>query len=174
MTKAEKTAAIDELQEVFSNSNNFYITDYSSLTVEQISNLRRICFEKGVQIKVLKNTLVKKALERINETAYTDLYDALSGPTAVMFSESSNLPARILEEFRKTHEKPVLKAAYIDTDVYVGDDQIASLSKLKSKEELVGEIVALLQSPMKNVVGALKSSSSTIAGLVKTLSERPE
>ena len=159
---------------MFSNSNHFYITDYSSLTVEQINNLRRICFDKGVQIKVLKNTLIKKALERINETAYTGLYDSLSGPTAVMFSETSNLPARIIEEFRKKHDKPVLKAAYIDTDVFIGDDQIETLSNLKSKEELIGEIIGLLQSPIKTVVGSLQSGGNTIAGLVKALSERGE
>lgn len=172
MTKSEKTEAIAELQEIFSNTNNFYVTDYSSLTVEQINNLRRICFSKGVKIKVLKNTLVKKALESISETAYTGVYDALKGPTAIMFSETSNLPAKILEDFRKTHEKPVLKAAYIDSDVFVGDEQIESLSKLKSKEELIGEIIGLLQSPIKNVVGSLQSGGNTLAGLIKTLSER--
>ncbi len=174
MTKAEKTAAIAELQDIFSNTKAFYITDYSTLNVEQINSFRRICFEKDVQVKVLKNTLVRKALERIDETAYTGVYDALKGPTAVMFSETANLPARIIKDFRKEHPKPVLKAAYVDSDVYFGDEQIEALSKLKSKEELIGDIVTLLQSPIKNVLGSLQSGGQTIAGLIKTLSEREE
>jgi len=174
MTRAEKSAAIVELQEVFTNSKNFYITDYASLTVEQINNLRRICFDKGVKLSVLKNTLVKKALEKVSDTEYTELYGALKGPTAIMFSDTANLPGKIIEEFRKKHDKPVLKAAYINSDIYLGDDKVKELSSLKSKEELIGDIVALLQSPMKNVIGSLKSSSNTIAGLVKALQERGE
>ncbi|MEM7106025.1 MAG: 50S ribosomal protein L10 [Bacteroidota bacterium] len=174
MTKTEKTAAIAELKEIFSNQEYFYITDYSSLTVEQINNLRRICFQEGVKLKVLKNTLVRKALEQVSETAYEGLYDSLHGPTAIMFSESSNLPARIIKDFRKTHEKPVLKAAYIDSDVFVGDDQVEVLSNLKSKDELIGEIIGLLQSPITNVVGALQSGGSTIMGVLKTLEEKGE
>lgn len=174
MTRAEKTAAIEELQEIFTNTKNFYITDYASLTVEQINNLRRTCFEKGVKISVLKNTLVKKALEKVSETAYTGLYDSLSGPTAIMFSDTANLPGKIIEEFRKSHEKPVLKAAYIDSDVFLGDERLKELASLKSKEELIGEIVSLLQSPMKNVIGSLKSGSNTLAGLVKALQEKGE
>ena len=123
---------------------------------------------------MLKNTLVRKALERIDETAYTGVYDSLKGPTAVMFSETANLPARIIKDFRKEHPKPVLKAAFIDADVYLGDEQIEALSKLKSKEELIGDIIMLLQSPAKNVLGALQSGGQTIAGLIKTLSEREE
>lgn len=174
MTRAEKTAAIEELQEIFANTKNFYITDYASLTVEQINNLRRICFEKGVKISVLKNTLVKKALEKVNETAYTGLYESLNGPTAILFSETANLPGKIIEDFRKSHDKPVLKAAYIDSDVFLGDERLKELASLKSKEELIGEIVALLQSPMKNVIGSLKSGSNTLAGLVKALQEKGE
>ncbi len=173
MTK-EKIATVEALKDKFSNSQYFYITDYSSLTVEQINNFRRKCFEKGIEIKVLKNTLVRKALEQVNDTAYIDLYDALKGPTAVMFSESSNGPAKIIKDFRKDHEKPVLKAAYIDSDIFLGDDQVEPLSNLKSKEELVGDVILLLQSPIKNVLGSLQSGGNTLSGLLKALEERGE
>ena len=124
-------------------------------------------------MQVVKNTLIKKALEAGDEAKnFSDLYGSLEGPTAVLFCETANIPARIIEKFRKTNSKPILKAAYIDSSVYVGDDQIEVLTKLKSKEELVGEIIGLLQSPAKNVISALKSGGSTIAGLLKTLEER--
>ena len=173
MTRAEKTTAIEELKQSFQDNQYFYITDSSALTVEQVNNLRRLCHEKGVTMKVVKNTLAKKALEAIGEDGhYSELWDALKGPTAVMFSETANVPAKLIKEFREKHDKPILKAAYIDSDVFLGDDQLDVLKSLKSKEELVGEIVILLQSPIKNLVGALNSGSSTIAGLVKALEER--
>ncbi len=173
MTKAEKTAVIEGLKEKFGDSNFFYVTDASELTVETTSQLRRLCFEKGIEIKVLKNTLVRKALESFpEEKNYAGLMDALKGPTAIMFTETANAPAKLIKEFRKDNEKPVLKAAYIDQDVFFGDDQIEALANLKSKEELIGEVITLLQSPAKNVISALKSSGSTIAGIIKTLSER--
>jgi len=171
MTK-EKIATVEELKDKFTNSQYFYVTDYSTLTVEQINNFRRKCFEKGVEIKVLKNTLVRKALEQVNDTAYTDLYDALKGPTAIMFSEKSNVPAKLIKEFRKDHEKPVLKAAYIDSDIFLGDEQVESLSNLKSKDELIGDVLLLLESPMKNVLGSLQSGSNTLSGLLKALEQR--
>ncbi len=174
MIKSEKAAMVEALKDKFSNSQYFYVTDYSTLTVEQINNLRRKCFEQGIEIQVLKNTLVKKALEQVNDTAYTDLYAALKGPTAIMFSEVSNAPAKVIKEFRKTHEKPVLKAAYIDSDIFFGDDQVESLSSLKSKEELIGDVILLLQSPIKNVLGSLQSGGNTISGLLKALEERGE
>jgi len=174
MIKADKAAMVEALKDKFSNSQYFYVTDYSTLTVEQINNLRRKCFEQGIEMKVLKNTLVKKALEQVNDTAYTDLYDALKGPTAIMFSEVSNAPAKLIKEFRKKHEKPVLKAAYIDSDVFFGDDQVESLSNLKSKEELIGDVILLLESPMKNVLGSLQSGGNTISGLLKALEDRGE
>ena len=170
----EKIATVEALKDKFSNSQYFYVTDYSTLTVEQINNLRRKCFEKNIEVKVLKNTLVRKALEQVNDTAYTDLYDALKGPTAIMFSEVSNAPAKIIKEFRKDHEKPVLKAAYIDTDIFLGDDQVESLSNLKSKNELIGDVILLLESPIKNVLGSLQSGGNTISGLLKALEERGE
>ena len=123
-------------------------------------------------MRVFKNTLIRKAMEQVSDSAYSPLYESLSGPTAVLFSPNSNLAAKLIKDFRKDKEIPRLKAAYIDTDVFIGDDQLEILTALKSKEELVGDVIALLQSPMKNVIGALKSSGTTIAGLVKTLSER--
>ncbi len=174
MTKADKTTAIAELKEKFSNSSFFYLTDSSTLTVEEINKFRGMCYEKGIEMKVVKNTLAIKALQDApEEKGYADLYEALKGPTAILFTETANAPARVLKEYRgKDGERPILKAAYIDTSVYVGDDQIKALSSLKSKEELIGEIIGLLQSPAKNVISALKSGGSTIAGLLKALEER--
>lgn len=173
MNKAQKTQVIENLKERFANSTFFYLADASSLTVMQVNSFRKLCFEQNVQMQVVKNTLIKKALEAGDEAKnFSDLYGSLEGPTAVLFCETANIPARIIEKFRKTNSKPILKAAYIDSSVYVGDDQIEDLTKLKSKEELVGEIIGLLQSPAKNVISALKSGGSTIAGLLKTLEER--
>ena len=175
MTRSEKGTQIEELKEKFSNSSFFYLTDSSTLTVEQVSELRGMLYEKGIEMKVVKNTLAKKALEAAaEEKGYAPLYDALKGPTAILFTETANAPARVIEEFRKKSEKPTIKAAYIDSSVYLGDDQLKVLASLKSKEELVGEIISLLQSPAKNVISALKSSGSTISGLLKTLEERAE
>ncbi|MEP7196935.1 MAG: 50S ribosomal protein L10 [Saprospiraceae bacterium] len=173
MTRDEKKQAIADLVDKFSNSQFFYVTDSSTLTVEQVNNLRRLCFEKEIEMKVVKNTLAKKALQSIEKNGeYAPVYDALEGPSAILFSQNAKSPAFLIEEFRKTNSKPTLKAAYIDSDVYSGDDQISILVKLKSKEDLIGEIIMILQSPAKNVISALKSGGSTIAGLVKTLQER--
>ncbi|MCB0632909.1 MAG: 50S ribosomal protein L10 [Saprospiraceae bacterium] len=173
MTKAEKAAAIEGLKDKFSNVSYFYLTDASTLTVEQVNNFRRLCFEKGVEMKVVKNTLAQKALESFDaDRRYDALYESLKGPTAILFTETANVPAKVLKEFRKDSEKPILKAAYIDTAVYIGDDQIDSLTKLKSKEELIGEVIGLLQSPAKNVISALQSGGQTIVGLLKALEER--
>ena len=175
MTRAEKTTAIAELKEKFSNSSFFYLTDSSTLTVEQVNKLRGLCFEKGVEMKVVKNTLAIKAMEDApEEKGYAELYEALKGPTAIMFTDTANVPAKLIEEFRKTSERPLIKAAYIDTAVYIGDEHLKNLTQLKSKEDLIGEIIALLQSPAKNVISALNSGGSTIAGLLKTLEERAE
>ena len=173
MTKAQKTALIADLKQKFSESSFFYITDSSTLTVEQVNKLRALCYEKGVEMKVVKNTLAIKALEEnAEEKNYTPLFDALKGPTAIMFAETGNVPAKVIKEFRKTSERPVLKAAYIDSDIFVGDDQVEALANLKSKEDLIGDIILLLQSPIKNVLGSLQSGGNTIAGLVKALQER--
>ncbi|MFN8322423.1 MAG: 50S ribosomal protein L10 [Chitinophagales bacterium] len=172
MEKNQKNQEIADLKEKFSNSQYFYITDSSTLSVEKINKFRRLCFNAGIEYRVSKNTLIRKALEQV-EGNYESLYPVLHGPTGVMFSADGASPAKLLKEFRKTHEKPVLKAAYIDSDVFVGDDQIAVLAALKSKAELLGDIIGLLQSPAKNVISALQGSSSQkIAGLLKTLEER--
>lgn len=173
MIKAEKALVIEELKEKFDNSMFFYIADSSELTVEAINKFRRSCFEKDIEVRVVKNSLVKKALaDNAEEKNYTPLFDVLAGPTTLLFSDVSNAPAKVIKEFRKDNEKPVLKAAYIDSGIYLGDDQIEVLSNLKSKDELLGEIIGLLQSPAQNVISALKSGGSTIAGLVKALEER--
>lgn len=173
MTREEKTAAIEELKEKFSENSFFYLTDSSSLPVDTINKLRRKMYENGIEMRVVKNTLVKKALEAAPaEKRYSEIIEALSGPTTVLFTKVPNLPARLIDEFRKNSEKPALKAAYIDSAVYVGDDQLKALASLKSKEELLGELIGLLQSPMSNLVNALNSGGQTIMGLLKTLEER--
>ena len=175
MTREEKTSVISELKEQFENSQYFYFTDSSTLTVEQVNNLRGLCFEKGIEMKVIKNTLAKKALEEnAEEKGFTPLLDVLKGPTTVMFTETANVPAKVIKEFRKKFDRPVLKAAYIDSSVYVGDDQVDTLASLKSKEELVGDVILLLQSPIKNVLGSLQSGGNTISGLLKALEERAQ
>jgi large subunit ribosomal protein L10 len=157
MTPAQKTEAIEILKEKFSQYDNFYITNTESLTVEQVSKLRRACFEKNVEMKVAKNTLIKKALESLNGEKYAGIYDALHGVTALMFSESPKEPAVILSSFRAESkgEKPVLKAAFIGEDVFMGDNQLAALKNIKTKNELIGEVIGLLQSPAKRVLAAL-------------------
>ena len=176
MTRAEKATAIEELKEQFSTSPFFYLTDSSRMTVEEISKLRSLCYDKGVHIQVVKNTLAIKALEaQPEEKGYADIYDAFKGNTAILFSETANLPGKILEEYRgKDGEKPILKAAYIDTDIFLGDEKLKELASLKSKEDLIGEVITLLQSPAKNVISALKSGGSTLSGLLKSLEQREE
>ncbi len=173
MTREEKGAAIDVLSEDLGNSQFFYLTDSSTLSVAKINKLRRMCFEKGITMKVAKNTLIRKALEREPESkGFSALWESLHGPTTILISENPKAPALLLEEFRKTEERPLLKAAYIDSSVYVGDDQLAVLVKMKSKEEMVGEIIGLLQSPGRRLASQIKATGSKIAGIVKTLEER--
>jgi len=174
MTKQEKTAVIEELKGVFANLDFLYITDASTLSVEQINNFRRLCFNKGVKMRVIKNTLIRKALESASaDKNYEAIFSELKGPTAVLYAEgAANIPAKVLKEFRAGNERPLLKAAYIDTAVFIGDDQLDTLTKLKSKEQLLGEVLGLLQSPARNVISALQSGGQTIAGLVNTLQER--
>lgn len=156
MTPAQKNEAIEVLKSKFTQYENFYITNTESLTVAQVSTLRRLCFEKNVEMKVAKNTLIKKALESFNDDKYTEIYESLHGVTALMFSESPKEPALILSSFRKTNkEKPVLKAALIGTDVFTGDNQLKALTSIKTKNELIGEVIGLLQSPAKRVLAAL-------------------
>jgi large subunit ribosomal protein L10 len=174
MTKQEKNEVIDVLKEKFEQYNNFYITNTESLTVEQVNKLRGICFNKKVEMKVAKNTLIKKALESINNDRFSNVYDSLNGVTALLFSENPKEPALIISNFRKEGgemQKPELKAAFIDGDVYAGDNQLKALTTLKSKNDLIGEIIGLLQSPAKNVISALNAGNK-LAGLVKALEER--
>ena len=173
MNKTQKTAAIAELKDKCENNKFFYVTDSSTLTVEEVNDLRRKCFEGNVEMQVVKNTLAIKALESANDSAsYADLLEAFKGPTTILFSESANVPAKIIHEFRKSHDRPVLKAAFIESDIFHGDDQIDTLKALKSKEDLIGEVVLLLQSPIKNVLGSLQSGGSTLSGLLKALEQR--
>jgi large subunit ribosomal protein L10 len=162
MTKQEKNEVIEVLKGKFSQYNNFYITDTESLTVAQVSNLRRHCFNKQVEMKVAKNTLIRKALEGIDADKYTGVYDSLHKVTALLFSENPKEPALILAGFRKESkgEKPVLKAAFINGDVFVGDNQLVALTKIKTKNELIGEVIGLLQSPIQRVLGALQNKDA--------------
>ncbi len=173
MTREEKNKAIDALGVQLVENKNFYLTDISGLNAESSSNLRRLCYKSDVQIQVIKNTLLKKAMEK-NEIDFEQMYDSLKGNTAVMFAESSNAPAKIIKEFRKKQEKPILKSAYIEESFYFGDDQVEVLCSLKSKDELIGEIITLLQSPPKTVISSLQSAGGTLSGIIKTLSERSE
>ncbi len=175
MTKQEKNQVLEELTVKFASSPIFYFTDSSTLTVDSINKFRRKCFEKGIEFRVAKNTLIRKALEANTDADYSEIYESLNGPTSIMFSSVANLPAKVLKEFRESSEMPKLKSAYVDSSIFVGDNQIEILSKLKSKDELLGDLIGLLQSPAKNVISALVASSGgKIAGLVKTLADKPE
>jgi large subunit ribosomal protein L10 len=171
MTKQEKIDIVNEIVATIEQYNGFYITDTAELSVEQINAIRRKCFERDIKITVYKNSLIKKALEQLSYDC-SSLYDSLKGASTLMFSETGNVPAKLIKELRKAGNKPVLKAACIDQAIFVGDSQLETLATLKSKNELIGEIVGLLQSPAKNVVSGLQSGSNKLAGIVKTLSER--
>lgn len=174
MTRQEKNQEIDALVEKLEAAAHFYITDTSTLTVEKTNQLRRKCFENQIKLTVVKNTLLQKAFEKSGKD-YSELYPCLKGTTAVMFCDTANTPARIIKDFRGDKgEKPALKGAYVQESIYVGDNQLDTLASIKSKNELIGDVIALLQSPAKNVVSALKSSGGKLAGIVKTLSEKPE
>ena len=171
MTREEKSQVIETLTAQLADNANIYLADISGLNAGSTTNLRRACFKAGVQLAVVKNTLLKKAMES-SDKDFGELTEILKGNTSLMFSETGNAPAKVIKEFRKKSMIPLLKGAYIQESIYVGDDQLDNLVDLKSKDELVGEIIGLLQSPAKNVISALKSGGNTIAGLVKTLSER--
>ncbi len=173
MTREDKSIAIQELKEKFSNSQFFYLADSSTLTVEHVNAFRRKCFEQGIEMKVVKNKLAIKALQSLEaERGFDQLYSSFEGPTSVLFSDVAALPARLIKEFRETHERPILKAAYIDTAVFKGDDQLKVLVALKTKNELIGDIIMILQSPSRNVISALTSGGQKLAGIVKALEER--
>ncbi|MEO0468959.1 MAG: 50S ribosomal protein L10 [Bacteroidota bacterium] len=173
MTKEQKHQLVEELTEVFKAHPNFYITDAGGLSVEEVNTLRGLCYKSDIKMQMIKNTLIRKTLEKLDGD-YSDVYDALKQPSSVFFATAENpsIPAKVLKEFRKTNEKPILKAAVIETSVFKGDDQLESLASLKSKDELIGEVIGLLQSPAKNVVSALQSGGQTLSGLLKALSEK--
>lgn len=171
MTREEKNQVIEELTAVLNDAGTLYLADIDGLNAVQTSALRRLCHQRGVKLSVVKNTLLQKAMENSDKT-FDELYGTLKGNTSIMLSDTGNVPAKLIKEFRKKQEKPILKGAYIEEAVYVGDDQLEALSNIKSKEELIGDIITLLQSPVNNVLSALQSSSNTIAGLLKTLEER--
>jgi large subunit ribosomal protein L10 len=171
MTKDQKNREIDKLTSLLESANTIYIADIAGLNAKETSNLRRLCYQREVSLSIVKNTLLKKAMER-SDKQFEELYDVLVGNSSIMIAEAGNAPAKLIKEFRKKSEKPILKGAYIAESVYVGDDQLETLSSIKSKDELIGDVIALLQSPAKNVISALQSGGNTIAGLVKTLEER--
>ncbi|MBX7141156.1 MAG: 50S ribosomal protein L10 [Chitinophagales bacterium] len=173
MDKAAKQDTITRLTEKFNQASNFYLADTSNLTVEDVNRLRRLCHKQGIEMRVAKNTLIRKALEATGKE-YDGIIEALHGPTSIMFSESGSVPAKVIKEFRKSNEKPKLKAAYIDSAIYIGDQSVEELARLKSKQELIGDIIGLLQSPAKNIISALQSGGSKLAGVLKTLEERKE
>jgi large subunit ribosomal protein L10 len=171
MTREEKNKVVDSLSEKIQGAAHFYLTDISGLNAEDTGILRRKCFENNITLIVAKNTLLKLALDKI-QGEYDELYNALKGNTAILLSDTGNVPAKLIKDFRKSKDRPVLKGAYVMESIYMGDDQIDALVNIKSREELIGDIIMLLQSPAKNVVSALKSSGGKLAGIVKTLSEK--
>jgi len=171
MNKEEKNQLIEVLDGMLNDNNNFYLADISGLTAEENSALRRLCFKRDVSLQVVKNTLLKKALEK-NNTDFSELYDVLVGNTSIMQAEAGNAPAKVIKEFRKKNDKPILKAAHIEESLYLGDENLSALADLKSKDELIGDIITLLQSPAKNVISSLQSGGNKLSGIVKALEER--
>ena len=159
MNKEEKQLMIDDLSKRLNENNIIYIADISELDSMATSSLRRQCFSKNIQLRVVKNTLLKKAMDNVKEKNFKELYDILPGPTAIMLSQTGSLPAKLIKDFRKKHKKPVLKGAYIEESIYVGDDKLNSLVEIKSKDELIAEVIGLLQSPTKNVLSCLLYTS---------------
>ncbi len=171
MTREEKNKIIDQLYEQLQQYNHFYITDCADMNASDTSMLRRKCFERNIKLVTVKNTLFRKALERFDDK-YTPLFDALKGGSSIMFTNSNSEPAKLIKELRKKQPKPLLKAAYVEESIYIGDNQLETLASIKSKEELIGEIILILQSPIRNVISSLESGKHIIAGVVKTLSEK--
>jgi len=171
MNKDEKHELVLDLSEKIKEYGNFYITDTANLTVAKVNDIRRKCFESDITMQVAKNSLIKKAMEAAGGD-FSPIYDVLKGSSTILFTKSATAPAKLIKQLRKTGEKPILKAAYIDSAVFVGDNQLDTLINLKSKEQLIGEIIGLLQSPAKNVISGLQSGGNKLAGIVKTLQER--
>ena len=172
MTREEKDLQIKELTQMLADNSVLYLTDATGLNAEATTQLRRACYKNDIRMRVVKNTLLRRAMDATEGTDYSELYEVLSGQTALLVGNVGNAPAKLLKEFRKKNDMPVLKAAYVEESTYLGDDQIDALTAIKSKDELIAELIALLQSPMKNVVGALNSGGNTVSGLVKALQER--
>lgn len=171
MTREEKNQLIDSIAEQLANESNIYIADISNLDSEKTHDLRALCFKKDVKLRIVKNTLLKKAMEK-TDREFEELYDILKGPTSVMFSESGNAPAKLIKEFRKKSDRPILKGAFIEEMTYIGDDQLDYLAAIKSKNELIADVIGLLQSPVTNVMSQLQSGGNTLTGVLKTLEER--
>jgi len=171
MKKAEKIKVIDDLTSKLKANKNIYLTDISGLNASQTSALRRACYKANIKLSVVKNTMLSRAMDA-SDKDFGEIKDVLKGNTSLMFSESGNAPAKIIKDFRKKLDKPILKGAFIEEAIYIGDDQIDTLVAIKSREELIGEVIGLLQSPAKNVISALKSGGSNLSGILKTLSER--
>jgi len=171
MKRSEKESIVGELIQEINSYNHFYLADISGLNAGKTSDLRRLCFQKQVKLIVVKNTLLKKALEASQKDA-SELFDVLHGNTSLMFCENANVPAKLIKDFRKKAQIPLLKGAYVEECVYVGDDQLESLINIKSKEQLLADVIALLQSPAKNLISALQSGQNTITGVLKTLEEK--
>ena len=171
MTKEQKVQEIQDLTDKLSSVKNLYLTDIAGLDAVQTTALRRACFNSNIKLSVVKNTLLAKAMEA-SDKDFGNLREVLKGNTSLMFSDVGNTPAKLIKNFRKKSEKPLLKGAYIEEAIYIGDDQIDVLESIKSKEELIGEVITLLQSPAKNVISLLQSGRSNISGILKTLSER--
>jgi large subunit ribosomal protein L10 len=173
MKREEKDIIVNDLVDQLNNATHFYLADASELNAERTSLLRRKCFENNIKMLVVKNTLLKRALEK-TEYQVEELYKVLEGPTAILFTETGNAPAKLIKEFRRTNAKPLLKGAYVEESVYIGDDQLDALVNVKSKEELLGDLIALLQSPMRTVISQLKSGNNILAGVMETLSDKKE
>ena len=173
MKREDKDNIISNLTESINHSKHFYLTDTSELNAESTSQLRRKCFEQDIRLLVVKNTLLRKALEKCSEN-FEELYGVLKNSTSIMFSEKGNVPARLIKEFRKTLDRPLLKAAYVEESFYFGDDQLDTLAGIKTKEEVIGDVILLLQSPVQNLLSALQSSKQKLAGIVKTLTEKEQ
>ncbi len=171
MRKEDKKQLIDSLSQQLDKNNNFYLTDVSELNAQDTSDLRRLCFKYGIKMQVVKNTLLRKAMENAGKD-YAELYETLKGNTSIMFAEAGNVPAKMIKEFRKKSERPLLKGAFIEEMTYLGDEQLSFLITIKSKDELIADVIALLQSPAKNVVSALQSGGGILSGILKTLSEK--
>lgn len=171
MTREEKNKEIESITEVLQSSDTVYLTDIAGLNAEQTTALRRLCFKSGIKMNVVKNTLLKKAMER-SDKDFEELFETLKGNTSIMISDTANAPARLIKDFRKKQEKPLLKGAYVQESIYIGDENVEALANLKSREELIADVIALLQSPAKNVVSALESGKNNITGLLKALEER--